>query len=899
MAETILSAFISAAAKYRDNCLFRFFDGSWKTMSYGDFFSLTESMTALLADYDVHKGDRVAIVSENRPEWCATYIAAVGCGCIAVPIDIQLGCDEIRNLLIDSGTKTAFCSNKTESDLLRAIEGTGIREVNFDGKAILQFRSAQSPSLRNVVAPGDVASIIYTSGTTGKPKGVLLTHSNFCSDAEALIRVDVVTQNDNVLAVLPLHHTYPFMCTFLVPLFLGATITFGPGLKAPDLLSAIRENGVTVLVGVPRLFDLLSAGILSRIRERGGALSGALFFMHRLSGALRRRFDLNIGRIVFASVHKNFRGIKFFTSGGARLAPQVMSDLEALGFTVLEGYGLTETAPVITFNPIEKRKPGSAGKPLPGVEMKILDDGEILAKGPMVMKGYYENEEATREVIKDGWLVTGDLGYVDEDGYLFITGRKKEVIVLSSGKNIYPEDVERPYSAISLIKEICVAGNERNGTVDSVHAVIVPDFEYAKQHSIGNINDVLSWKINEVSARLPEYMRIRGYTLSSGPLPRTPLGKLRRFMVRDFFHEGSHPSQTMLKEDRQLMEDPVGRKVVECIKPLVDEGVIIHASDNLELDLGFDSLSKIELISSLEILFAADLPETFISEAHTVDDIVTALKSYQGSDTSGRAGFPVSHPKKPIDFSGTQVSWKAILDKEPSQADADKIGYLQRPAELALIYVLFMGLKLFCKLMFRIKVEGREHIPSEGPFVITPNHASYLDGFIIAASVRFSTFRKLYFLGMQEFFTGGIKSWVARMSHVIPIDAEIYLNKALQLSSYVLKSRRSLCIFPEGGRSFDGSVMLFKKGIGVLALEMNVPVVPACIDGTFRALPRGAFFIRPVPVRVIFGEKILPSHIMVKGGAADVDEHQVFSDNLRKKVIMLSHKYIEPSLKEE
>jgi long-chain acyl-CoA synthetase len=859
-------------------------------MSYGDFFSLTESITALLADYDVHKGDRIAIVSENRPEWCASYIAAVGLGCIAVPIDIQLGSDEIRKLLIDSETKTAFCSNKTESNLLRSIEGTGIRKVNFDGKAILPLSRSVSPSFHQTVAPGDIASIIYTSGTTGKPKGVLLTHGNFCSDAAALIRVDLVTRNDNVLSVLPLHHTYPFMCTFLVPLFLGATITFGPGLKAPDLLAAIKENGVTVLVGVPRMFDMLSNGILSRIREQGGVLSGVLFGLFRLSGVLRRRFGINIGRIVFASVHKNFRGVNFFASGGARLAPQVMSDLEALGFTVLEGYGLTETAPVITFNPIEKRKPGSAGKPLPGVEIKVMDDGEILAKGPMVMKGYYENEEATRDVIKDGWLFTGDLGHVDEDGYLFITGRKKEVIVLSSGKNIYPEEVERAYIAISLIKEICVAGIEHDGTVDAIQAVIVPDVEYAKQHSIGNINDELSWKISEVSAGLPEYMRIRGYTLSSEPLPRTPLGKLRRFMVQDFFRKRERPAEAGLEEDLQLMEDPVGRKVVECIRPLTEEGVIIHASDNLELDLGFDSLTKIGLIASLEGVFAAQLPEAFISEAHTVGDIVAALKSLQGADTSGRAGAQESYPKKSNDFSGTQVSWMAILDKEPSAADANKIGYAQRPAELALLYVLLMGIKLFCKIMFRLKVEGREHIPEEGPFVITPNHASYLDGFIIAASAPFSTFRKLYFLGMQEFFTGGIKSWVARMGHVIPIDAEIYLNKALQLSSYVLKSRKSLCIFPEGGRSFDGSVMQFKKGIGVLALEMDAPVVPAYIDGTFRALPRGSFFIRPVPVRVVFGEKILPSRIMVKDDTSDLDRHQVFSDYLREQVIELSHK---------
>src|SRR5208283_2069946 len=218
----------------------------------------------------------------------------------------------------------------------------------------------------------------------------------------------------------------------------------------------------------------------------------------------------------------------------------------------------------------------------------------------------------------------------------------------------------------------------------------------------------------------------------------------------------------------------------------------------------------------------------------------------------------------------------------PSAADANKIEYSHNPVELAVVVILLMGLKLACKIFFRLKVEGRCNIPGEGPFVITPNHTSYLDGFIIAATLSLSTFRKLYFLGTTEYFTGGIKSWFARVSHVIPIDAETYLNKALQLSSYVLKSGRSLCIFPEGGRSFDGSVMTFKKGIGVLALETNVPVIPVFIEGADRALPRGALMIHPLPVKVVFGEKILPSDVIVRGATADIDEHQVFADELRK-----------------
>src|SRR5208283_601505 len=247
MCETIPSAFISSAAKYRDKCLFRFFNGSWRTMSYHDFFSLTGNYLTLLTENGVHKGDRIAILAENRPEWCASYMAAVGCGGIAVPIDVQLGAGEIRNLLQDSGAKLVFCSNKTSGNLSGIIKETGMEAINIDAHGFLSARSSNPAVFHASVSPSDIASIIYTSGTTGKPKGVMLSHRNFFSDAEALINMNIVSHVDNILAILPLHHTYPFMCTFLLPLFLGATITFGPGLKAPELLSAIKENSVTVL----------------------------------------------------------------------------------------------------------------------------------------------------------------------------------------------------------------------------------------------------------------------------------------------------------------------------------------------------------------------------------------------------------------------------------------------------------------------------------------------------------------------------------------------------------------------------------------------------------------------------------------------------------------------------
>lgn len=851
-------------------------------MTYGEFLSLSANLALSLERNGLGKGDRAAIVSENRPEWCASYAAILMRGGIAVPIDAQLGQEEIRNLLLDSGAKVVFYSSKTEANVSDAVGENAISRINFDA---LTVTPPVSPLLQgetgrvvcSPVSPDDIASIIYTSGTTGKPKGVMLTHGNFCSDAAAVIKAEVVAEYDNVLSILPLHHTYPFMCAFLVPAFAGASITFGPGLKAGEIISAIKDRGVTVALGVPRLFEMIRNGIVSKIKEKK-TIAAVLPRVMRSCGQLRRKSGMNIGKILFKSVHRNFGRVRFFASGGARLDPSVMEDLEAMGFTVLEGYGLTETSPVVTFNPLSRRKPGSAGKPLPGVEIKISGDGEIMIKGAMVMKGYYKNRSATDDVIKDEWLLTGDTGYMDGEGYLFITGRKKEVIVLSSGKNIYPEDVEKAYMIIPLIKEMCVFGVDRNGVADSIHAVVVPDVEYAKKESIGNITEALNWAISETSSKLPEYMRIKGYTIYTEPLPRTPLGKLRRFMVSGLLKSRQRAERLEGPEDAALSTDETGRTVANAVKALMDRDVSIRAADNLELDLGFDSLKKIELASFIESAFDISLPEKFISEAQTVGDVVSKIREHMlaGARHAG------------IKEDAGAVSWRDIFEQEPSPEDSRWIGYSHGIIETAVVLVLFFIHKMLFKILFRLRVEGIESIPPDKPFVIAPNHASYLDGFAIAAAVPFSMFRKLYFLGLQQYFAGGVKSWFARLCHVIPIDSETYLHKALQLSAFVLKSRKSLCIFPEGGRSFDGSIMPFKKGIGVLALELGIAVVPAYIEGAFDVLPRGAKFIRPAAVRIVFGKPFSPGDIAADIRGGEIDRYQSFADKLRQNIITLS-----------
>jgi len=870
MPENIPSLFLASVQKNRDVIAFRYFEISWKTVTYGEFLSLSTALSADLAESGVIPGDRIAIVSENRPEWCAAYMSILFCRGIAVPVDMQLGPGEIHNILSDAQVKVVFYSSKTGTGVLKAIEGRPVNGINFD---TMSQRQPARKSFEAAVdaAPDDVASIIYTSGTTGNPKGVMLTHRNFCSDAGSVIQAGLVSGSDNVLSILPMHHTYPFMCTFIVPVLLGASITFGPGLKAAELISAVREGGVTIVLGVPRLFEMIRNGIVSKMKDKR-FLSSLLMRMMRMCSVIRRTVDVNPGKIIFRTVHQNFRQVRFFASGGARLDPPVMEDLEALGFTVLEGYGLTETSPVITFNPLAKRKPGSAGKALPGAELRI-DDGEITVRGAMVMAGYYKNSKATAEVIRDGWFYTGDLGHIDNEGYLFITGRRKEVIILSSGKNIYPEDVEKAYLHIPLIGEIGITGIEKNGIVESIQAIIVPDLDYARDHNIGNIAETLKWELNEVTSRLPEYMRIRGFMLYAEPLPRTPLGKLRRFMLKDIVAGAVSAKKEVSASDKALLEDEIGREVVGCINSVMQEKIPIRADDNLEIDLGFDSLKRIEFISSLEEAFSVRLPETFISGVQTVSDVVSMLKGYAVGKEGQHAG---------------PVTWKDILEKEPPEEDRLKASFSHGPAEKVTIYLMVMVLKLFFRLFSRVSIKGRDNIPKHGPIMMAANHASYLDGFVIAAAIPFPTFEKLCFLGFSRFFSGRIKGILARMSHVIPIDAETYLNRALQMSSYVLSQGKSLCIFPEGGRSFDGATLPFKKGVGIIALERKIPVVPVYIEGSAKALPRGATFIRPFRIRVIFGKPFSVGDMDMETKPTTVDEYQFFADQLRERVLALS-----------
>lgn len=809
---------------------------TWKTYTYKDIKYLSLRLAGYL-NKKVSPQDRVILYAENSVYWCIAYIAIVLRGAIAVPLDVESDRETVEFVINDSEARLIFYSEKTAFNV-----------KDHEGFDISRIEELPLPDRFELYEPSDdtIASIIYTSGTTGRPKAVMLSHGNFSFEIEAGKKTGIIRKDENVLCILPLHHTYPFVCNFLVPFSLGATVTFSPYLRGPEVLKTIKEKEITVLIAVPQVLELMRNRIMERLKGIPFFIRLPLFYLKELSSFLRRRFDLNLGRYIFFFLHlKTGLQFRFFTSGGARLDPDVMRDLEAFGFTVIEGYGLTETSPVVTFNPVNLRKPGSAGKPLEGVELKIIVPyetgtvsevavGEIAVKGPLVMKGYYKNEGLTRESFQDGWFLTGDLGYLDKDGYLFITGRKKDVIVLPSGKTVYPEDVEERYRrAIPLIKEICL--------LDNMEAVIVPDIEYARKEGIVNINSHLKWQIDAISKALSSYMRIKGFRLHNEPLPKTRLGKFRRFLIKESILKKS----PVLRGPDPALQTSTGRTLVEVLNTIVSSKDNIHLTDHLELDLGVDSLKRLELATSLERRFSLSLTDELISRWHTVKDVFDDIERLSST----------SHQIESI--------------------NEEKRGWFFRAVNLIILTIAYFFLRIIFKFIFRLRVYGIENLPSP-PFIITPNHTSYFDGFVLFTGLPFRLSRNLYFQGLKKYFP--FKS-IAELINVISISSDRDLLSAMAHSRQILKKGRALCIFPEGGRSFDGEIRELMSGFALLSIEEKVPVIPVIIEGTYKILPRGRIIPRWSKIKLYIDKPLLPPR--------DPQEAGLLREALRNRMLEL------------
>jgi long-chain acyl-CoA synthetase len=525
------------AEKYRNQVAFQIrTDTGFRTVTFEQVLVQVKKIQAALQSHGVEYQDRVALISENRPEWVISYLAITSMGAIAVPLDAMLSKEEVVPLINDCNAKVIILSEKyTDYTKGTLVEGREIFMEEFDKLA------SSVPSVKTSVKLDDTASIVYTSGTTGIAKGVVLTHKNIMSNVVVVAPMFDLGPGDNFLSVLPLHHTFETTAGFLGPFYMGCKITYAESLKSHNLLRNMKDTKVTVMCGVPLLYQLFYDGIMREVEEKKmKPLFSALFFISKF---FKHVIGFNIGKKIFSIVHKKFGGkIRFFVSGGAALDPNLIRNFDLMGFTILQGYGLTESSPILTCNNLKENRVGSVGKAIPGVELKITGDepvGEIYAFGPNIMKGYYKRGELTSRIVVNGWLHTGDVGYLDEEGYLFITGRFKDVIVTASGVNVYPDELEYGLNNIPEIKESCIMGTKvkagiRKGS-EEVFAAIVPDLEYFSKKGIVDqekIVGIVEEVIRSYNSRIVDYKRIARYDIRKDELPKTRLLKIKRFELR-------------------------------------------------------------------------------------------------------------------------------------------------------------------------------------------------------------------------------------------------------------------------------------------------------------------------------------------------------------------------------
>jgi long-chain acyl-CoA synthetase len=527
-------------------------DGSWMPITYEELRTEVEILAGGLADLGLQPGEsKLAIVGDNRPEWAISYLAAACTGIICVPIDRDLRETEVCNILYLSGAH-ALIGDEKHMDMILGLKQKlpGLQAViNMDEahreESILRFSdlrqrgrarlsAGKNDFNERTVSADHLLSILFTSGTTGNPKGVMLTHGNVaCNIVDAVKWVDL-RKEDRFLSILPIHHSYECTDGFLLALYLGATTSYAENLRR--FAENLAETCSTAVLGVPLLWHAVYAKIQAAMEEKGiGRVRTAM----KIAAFSEKYFGLNVRRLLFAEVHRQFGGnLRILISGGAAIDPAVAKGFRELGIAFLQGYGLTESAPIIAVNRNRAFKDHAAGIPLPRVDVRIAEDGEILARGPNIMMGYYNNPEGTREVLEDGWLHTGDLGFIDEEGFLHIHGRKKSVIVTPAGKKIYPEEVEAELLKSPYISECLIWAQSAHspGQESVIEALVVPNVGHFKALEGGGafdelqIEKILQREVKERCQKLAPFKRIGKLTVSYEELEKTTTKKIKRYL---------------------------------------------------------------------------------------------------------------------------------------------------------------------------------------------------------------------------------------------------------------------------------------------------------------------------------------------------------------------------------
>ncbi|HEX8144545.1 MAG TPA: AMP-binding protein [Pyrinomonadaceae bacterium] len=781
----------------------------------------------------IGKGDRVLFMAENSPQWVAAFFGCLLRGVIVVPLDVSSATDFLSRVHQQTDAKLLLYSTDEPPQSIRSLPCINLQE--------LAQRVALHPATAYAAAPldeDDIVEIIYTSGTTTEPKGVILTHANLLANLTPLeaevqkyLKWERLVHPLRFLNLLPLSHIFGQFMGIFVPLLLGGEVFFQDSLNPSEIIHRARTRRINVIVTVPRLLDTLREKI-ERECEAGGRVES---FRRHLKAAERWNFLRRWW--AFRGVHAQF-GWKLwaFISGGATLAPETESFWQRLGFAVVQGYGMTETASLVSVNHPFKQSRGSIGKTLPGQEVKLDESGEIMVRGRNISPGYWNGQAGPESRSQEGWLRTGDIGELDASGNLFFKGRKKDVIVTAAGLNIYPEDLEAALRAEPEVRDCAVVPVETARGPEPFAALIMREEGLDPSAAVERANK-----------RLAEAQRVRHWLVWPEPdFPRTATQKVMRRKVAEMLKAHLSGHQAALQRGASALAEAVGRLSLEAHPSL-------EPSASLATDLKLDSLGRVELLSALEDRYQIEIDEAAFTAATTLGEIERMIQ--EGPRDLAAAPYPY-----PLWAQRFPASW----------------------IRLVAFYLLLLPLT---RLMCWVRAEGREHLRGlDGPVLFVSNHVTMADHALIMSALP-GRFRRHLAIAMEGEI---LRDWVhppagkGRLSrmlgrlqyalvvtffNVFPLPKKSGFRRSFAYAGVAMDRGQSVLVFPEGKRSEDGRMHTFMSGTGILAADLHAPVVPIKIEGLFRLKQRRQYFARPREVSVIFGEPVIfsdnrePAHI--------------------------------------
>jgi long-chain acyl-CoA synthetase len=818
-------------------------NGAYQTWTYADFHRDVNRLVSSLLKNGYCPSDAIVVIGDNTPEWVIAWHCGFLAGGCTVPVDPNLPAPEIREIASQTRPKFIFCS-KGFTKLFEEIKS----EFGFISTVIVdnEHATGTQPTFAGFISEGDpnknafnrkfnpedLTVISFTSGTTGKAKGVMLNQRNFTAISLDAIPRMKVGPGDTMMAVLPLHHVFGACACLPGALGGGLDIVLIPTVKGSLILDGLRDKKVSMLPAVPKLLQLFYNNINQTVKSKGPLVRAVFSTLKCLSFLLGGIFGWNFRRKLFSTVHKSFGGrLDIIISGGAALQKNVFIGFKLMGFRIVEGYGLSETFGAISLCPIDDARLASVGKPLEENEVMLdnknaLEIGEVCFRGANVFAGYFNNAELTKKAFdKDGWFHTGDLGRLDKDGFLYLVGRSKDVIVLDSGKNVYPDELEDFYSTSGSIEEIGVFSAKQKGK-EIAAALIVPCREIRRNHPVNEATEIIRNEVLRLGRDLPSYKKITDFAVLYDPLPRTTTKKLKKHELRELYYshkehgQARAVKQTVSAMESSLMVTDEYRAIASFAAKLANknEQAPMPPFYQLELDLGLDSMKQIDFFCMIEKRFCITFSDEDITRLTTLGDVYTAaMDLLSGAKSTGCA-------ETVVDIKQRIVGAKAAVSYPP-RATA--------PAS----DTLSLAVSALSARLWNISSTGNDDFLSDKPFLFCANRQSPLDPLWILYALAPAVRKKTFIIGGKELLPGPLLASLG--ANIVPVKREGDVVSVLKLSIAVLNDGNNLLVFPESGRTKTGELRKFKSGIGLLMLDMNVTIIPIRVKGTFDVWPLG------------------------------------------------------------